>query len=166
MYGEEKKIKQVINQFDLLKKNLKLYQTMLRNYPLHGTQEEKNIYLKQNEILENTCERTIRSYCLFISYEVISPCLAETSKSLYIATIGINDKEKIKEAVFFLCRAFHKEWLYAADEEVRLQFCDVVKEMKDIIGSEEWEELKMLTTLLDCRDNSKNRGTSVWWNEK
>ena len=95
--------------------------------------------------------------------------MAEVSKQLYLATfkwLGLDDKQKIKEAVLLLARSCHYNWLYTSSEDVRIQFCETIKNMKDIVGKAEWEEFKVLTSMLDSDDPSKKRGADAWWEEK
>jgi hypothetical protein len=108
----------------------------------------------------------IEARCNYVSYQVISPALAEISKEHYIATfkwLGFNDKQTIKNSVIKLAHSFHNEWLFASTEEVRQQYSEVIKTLKDDFGKAEWEELKVITTLVDSNDPSKPRGADAWW---
>jgi len=160
----------ILAQYDILKQNMIFYLGVLeKNYTINVDKAEKERYFALKKRMENLKQRIMDSRCNFVSYHAISPALAESSKLLYLATfksLGFDDKQKIKDSVIFLCRSFHKEWLYTASEDVRIQFCDVVKEMKDVVGEAEWNEFETLTTLLDSADNSKKRGASAWWNDK
>ena len=166
----ENVINPILDQYDILKQNMIFYLELLeKNYTINADEAEKDRYFALKKRMENLKQCIMDSRCNFVSYHAISPALAESSKLLYLATfknLGFDDKQKIKDSVIFLCRSFHKEWLYTASEDVRIQFCDVVKEMKDVVGEAEWKEFETLTTLLDAADNSKKRGASAWWDEK
>lgn len=163
-------INPILDQYDILKQNMISYLELLKkNYTINADEAEKERYFALKKRMENLKQRIMDSRCNFVSYHAISPALAESSKLLYLATfksLVFDDKQKIKDSVILLCRSFHKEWLYTASEDVRIQFCDVVKEMKDVVGDAEWNEFETLTTLLDSADNSKKRGASAWWDEK
>jgi len=170
LLSDKNTINPILAQYDILKQNIIFYFGVLeKNYTINADEAEKERYFALKKRMENLKQRIMDSRCNFVSYHAISPALAESSKLLYLATfksLGFDDKQKIKDSVIFLCRSFHKEWLYTASEDVRIQFCDVVKEMKDVVGEAEWNEFETLTTLLDSADNSKKRGASAWWNDK
>jgi hypothetical protein len=74
--------KQILDQFDLLKKNLKLYQGLLEDYPLQGTPKEKEEYQELKGFLSKACQRTMVARCNFISYNIIySTAMAQSSPS-------------------------------------------------------------------------------------
>ena len=73
------------------------------------------------------------------------------------------DKEAFKTAVKNLSASCHQNLLMQSNDEVRFQFFEVQKVLKAQAGKEEFEELKVLTTLQDSNDPSKKRGADAWW---
>ena len=169
-FVDKDKANATLLQYDIIKKNLKIYMNLLiTKYPLTGSTSDKQAYLNLKRQCEILKRNIIASRCNYVSYHVVSPRMAEVSKQLYLATfkwLGLDDKQKIKEAVLLLARSCHYNWLYTSYEDVRIQFCETIKNMKDIVGKAEWEEFKVLTSMLDADDPSKKRGADAWWEEK
>ena len=169
-FVDKDKANATLLQYDIIKKNLKIYMNLLiTKYPLTGSTSDKQAYLNLKRQCEILKRNIIASRCNYVSYHVVSPRMAEISKQLYLATfkwLGLDDKQKIKEAVLLLARSCHYNWLYTSYEDVRIQFCETIKNMKDIVGKAEWEEFKVLTSMLDSDDPSKKRGADAWWEEK
>ena len=169
-FEDKDKANATLQQYDILKKNLQIYINLLTTkYPVTGNSNDKQAYLLLKHRCETLKKNIIAYRCNYVSYHVVSPRMAEVSKQLYLATfkwLGLDDKQKIKESVLYLARSCHYNWLYTSSEDVRIQFCEVVKEMKDNIGKAEWEEFKVLTSMLDSSDPSKKRGADAWWEEK
>ena len=165
---EKEKANDIISQYDLLRNSMKIYLDILsKSYPLDASEETKNEYISTRKRAETLKEKIIDAHCNYISYQVISPALAEVSKEFYIATekwLGFDDKQKIMESITLLTHSFHNDWLFSASEDVRKQYCEVVKSLKSEIGKAEWEEYKVITTMLDSNDPSKPRGANAWWN--
>lgn len=164
---EKEKAKRIIAQYEILRGSLKIYlDTLSKKYPVDDADSEKQFYFKLRDRAEALKKRLIDARCNYISYQVISPTLAEVSKELYLATskwLELDDKQKIKDSIIQMTHSFHYEWLFTSAEEVREQYCEVIKAMKDNIGKAEWEQYKVITTMLDSEDPSKPRGAEAWW---
>ena len=168
---EKDEINEVISQYDLLRDNMKLYLKILSNtYPTNVPIEMQNEHLSVKEKAERLKENLVNARCDYISYQVISPALAKVSKELYIAIppwykrwYKMKDKQRIRDAIALMAHSFHNDWLYSSSEDVRIQYCDVVKALKGEIGKAEWEEYKVITTMLNSNDPSKPRGANAWW---
>lgn len=165
--ADKEKADDVLSQYDLLRNSIKLYLEVLsKSYPLDATEETKNEYILTRKRANALKEKIIDARCNYISYQVISPTLAEVSKEFYIATekwLAFDDKQKIMESITLLTHSFHNDWLFSASEDVRKQYCEVIKSLKNEIGKAEWEEYKVITTMLDSNDPSKPRGANAWW---
>ena len=159
------KVKSNLTQYEILKRSLKFYLKVITEKYLQAHESEESQIRK----LLNTCndlkKQTAENRCAFLSFTVLSPYLAETSRKLFLATLGIDDKEKVKEAVVFLAHHCHSGWLYAVHESVREQYWNIIKAIKNALGQAEWDEMKAKTTLLDSWDESKKRGAQAWWAE-
>ncbi|MCQ2353341.1 MAG: hypothetical protein MJ033_07685 [Victivallaceae bacterium] len=160
---------EVMEQYNIIKESLKVYLAMLeKTYPMGATESEKQKYFSAYKKVNFLKEQAITQRCIYVSYNIISPALAEASKGLYIATfkwLGLDDKKKIENATIQMCHSFHKEWLKTSKEDVRFQCQAVIRDIKDRLGSAEWEELKEIATVADSNDPSKQWGASAWWNE-
>lgn len=98
---------------------------------------------------------------------MISPYLWEVQHRIFLAdsdylSLKFKDKKTLDDAVRFLAKSCHKEWLYQASEDVRLQFVDTQKALKQVASKAELEDYKVVTTLLDSLDPSKKRGADAW----
>ena len=153
----------IISQYEVARESVKKYlEILIKSYPTGDTEEAKQIFFTTKSRADALKQNLMDARCNYVSYRIISPVLAEVSKEHYIATL-LEDKHKIKDSILLLTHAFHTEWLYTSKEDIRLQFCELVKALKDDIGKAEWEELKTVTTLLDSNDPSKPRGAEAWW---
>lgn len=164
---DKEKSNAIIAQYDILRDSLKAYLDLLsKTYPVDSAEDVKHDYFAIRDRADSLRRKVIEARCNYVSYQVISPALAEISKEHYIATfkwLGFNDKQTIKNSVIKLAHSFHNEWLFASTEEVRQQYSEVIKTLKDDFGKAEWEELKVITTLVDSNDPSKPRGADAWW---
>ena len=52
-----------------------------------------------------------------------------------------------------------------ADEIVRDQFFAVFRALKELVGKEEFEELKVLQTLSDSISSEQKKGSERWWSK-
>lgn len=167
--AEKEKANEIVAQYDILRISLKKYLDILtKSYPAGEAYEIKQDYFNTRDRGEALKKNLIDARCNYISYQIISPALAEVSKEYYLATfkwLEFDDKQIIKDSITLLTHSFHNEWLFASTEEVRMQYCEMVRTLKDGIGKAEWEELKTVTTLLDSNDPSKPRGADAWWRQ-
>lgn len=157
----------IIAQYDTLRDSLQAYLDLLqKSYPASGPDDVKQLYFSIRDRAEALKKKVKDTRCNYVSYQVISPTLAEISKEHYLATfkwLGFDDKQKIRDSVIHLAHSFHNEWIFASTEEVRLQYSEVIMSLKNDVGKAEWEELKAVTTLVDSNDPSKPRGADAWW---
>ena len=158
-------VKSILKQYDIVKKSLKFYLRVTQEKYLQGYEAEESRIRKLLDKCNSLKKHAEENRCKFLSFTVLSPYLAETSRKLYLATLGVDDKKKVKESVDFLAHHCHTGWLYVVHESVREQYLDIIKKMKDAFGQAEWDEMKVRTTLLDSWDESKKRGAEVWWTE-
>ena len=157
----------IMAQYDTLRDSLQAYlDLLLKSYPTGEPDDVKQHYFSIRDRAEVLKKQVKEARCNYVSYQVISPALAEIAKEHYLATfkwLGFDDKQKIRDSVIHLAHLFHHEWIFASTEEVRLQYSEVIRSLKNDVGKAEWEELKAVTTLVDSNDPSKPRGADAWW---
>lgn len=87
----------------------------------------------------------------FFSYEVASPILAKTQQLIFIAdtskTFGV-DENILRDAARLLGTLNDDIFLHV-NQDVRNQFLDVYKELKDKAGKEQIEEMQAIQTMQD-----------------
>ncbi len=157
----------ILSQYEIIQDSLKTYIVFLtKSYPIDDNDVIKQEYFSIRDKVELLRRELIDARCNYVSYRIISPALAKVSKEHYLATfkwLGLDDKSKLRNSIIELTHSFHNEWLFTSTEEVRIQYCDVVKSLKNDVGKAEWEEFKTLSTMLDSNDPSKPRGADAWW---
>ena len=161
-------------RFDAVKNAVgALYDVVYTRCKIEGG--DRDYYLGIRKHLCSVKERLKEIRTRYLSYEVVSPYLYEAHAHLFA---GISDSwrvssfnrmypelvEKYKiEGVKLLAKSCHQQWLYSCSEDVRDQFVEVQKFMKENIGECEMKEYKVVMTLSDCNDPSKVRGADSWW---
>lgn len=103
----------------------------------------------------------------YLSYTVISPCLWEAARKIYLADsdyLALKGKDKVllDHAVVVLAYACHKQWLFQSSQDVRAQFVEVQRMLKQVASRAEMEDYSVLTTLSDTLDPTKPRGADAW----
>jgi hypothetical protein len=157
--------KKILKQFDELKKSQKKLNYILKEYIKESdTQEFKKILplLKEVKNFKNNI-KTRRTN--FISYTVISPYLADAQRYIILSdldTIGHNE-EYLKKAAKSMAKGAYKDILLESNEDVRDQFYTVFQKLKNTAGEKEWEDLKVLQTLMDSSSDAKKTGADKWW---
>lgn len=140
---------------------------------LDNDEQDHYVRIKKSINLIKGCLKTKRTR--FLSYEVVSPYIFEAHGSLFVgfsdswrasslnkAYPELVEEHKIK-GIKLLAKSCHQQWLYSCSEDVRDQFVEVQKFMKENIGECEMKEYKVVMTLSDCNDPSKVRGADAWW---
>ena len=99
---------------------------------------------------------------------MISPYLWEAERWIFLAdsnylALQFKDKQALDKAVNFLATACHKELLYQASEDIRMQFAGIQRALKQVASENELEDYKVVTTLSDSADSSKKRGADAWF---
>ena len=62
-----------------------------------------------------------------------------------------------------MARGSYKDLLLQSHEDVRDQFYHVYSFLKETAGDKEWEDLKVLQTLIDSTSSAKKTGADLWW---
>ena len=163
-----------LSRFDSAKKIIDaLYGVVTTHCKREGEDQGQYLEMKNRLVAYKKLIKEKRTH--FLSYEVVSPYLYEAHCYLFA---GISDsirassfnrmysaevEEYKREGIKLLAKACHKDWLYSCAQDVRDQFLEVQKFMKENVGDEEMEEFKVVMTLSDCNDPSKPRGADAWW---
>ena len=142
---------------------------------IKSADEDMDHYIGVKKRLSSIKRRLKTNRTRYLSYEVVSPYLYEAHCHLFV---GISDdwrKSSVNTAhpalvedcktkgVKLLAKACHKEWLYSCSQDVRDQFLEIQRFMKENVAEREYEEYKVIMTLTDCNDPSKVRGADCWW---
>jgi hypothetical protein len=157
--------KKILKQFDVLKQSQDKLSHIFKEYIKQAnTQEFKNILPLLKEV-KNFKNKIKISRTNFISYTVVSPYLANAQRYIILSNsdiIGHNEKY-LGKAVRSIAKGAYKDILLESNEDVREQFYTVFQKLKDIAGEKEWEDLKVLQTLMDSSSNDKKTGSDRWW---
>lgn len=157
-----------IENYDNLKKSVQVLQALVNQQLRKSKKEDLPQIIDFSKRIKELKSNIKNKRTQFISYDVISPYLADVARWLVISQgkwylMIFEDKEAFKMAVKNLSLACHQSLLMESTDEVRLQFFEVQKILKAQTSKEELEELKVLTSLQDSTDPSKKRGADAWW---
>ena len=162
--------RRTLAMYDLLREHIQSQLKQTENRLVEerpGDKELEALRLDLLKLKENV--RTWRTR--FVSYNLVSPFLAETVRLRRIAKDSFfqmlfnhrANAGKRLDAVSMLALACHKDILLSCTEDVRIQFCDTISGLKRISKPAEWEHFTVLTTMLDSYDPGKKRGADAWW---
>ena len=151
-----------------------LYNVVVSRCKIEG--EDWNHYIEvKKRTLSSIKERLKTNRTRFLSYEVVSPYLYEAHCHLFS---GIADDWRVSsfnkkypkdveafktKGVKLLAKACHKDWLYSCSQDVRDQFLEIQRFVKNNVAEREYEEYKVIMTLGDCIGPDKVRGADYWW---
>ena len=168
----KEKAREAAAQYDRIKTHLKYCIELLdKHYPLasfgENTEEQETILKLKNDA-RDAKDRLICNRCVFISYGVVDPVLAETEKYIYLSRgkwwkLYQPDYENLKLGITFMAHAFNNTWLFECDEPTRMHFYQVQTKLKEMSARRRWEDFIVMTTLMDSWDPSKYRGAEAWW---
>ncbi|WP_415519888.1 MAG: hypothetical protein ACEB74_05970 [Desulfovibrio aminophilus] len=126
-------------------------------------QQYNNKIVHDYKILIRAKEDFIKSRTRYVSYVIISPRLAVASQLVYLAkneNLLITNEDFLRQAA--VAMAFTGPLLKSANEDVRVQFAEVYRELKDAAGKVQLDEYKVITTLIDKIGNGE-LGGEVWY---
>lgn len=155
----------VLEQYDILKKAVSCMETTTKAKMLSiaGDEEEEDRWLDVWRQVKQLKTKMKEARTQYLSYMVVSPCLWEVERMLYLSDgIVSSDKEKIEEAVSNLSHSCHKVWLCECEESVRTQFYGIRRQINKLCSEAVRKELEVLGTLLDSNDPSKKMGADAW----
>lgn len=160
---EDSQVTSVMAQYDMLKTSYLHLNELLRS-ELQNTDDYESLIPLVEQLAEMKNE-LVGNRTIYLSYNVLSPYYCKVEQLLILGHTQwyrSNDQNKLNQAVYLLAKAGHKAWLYQCNEDVRLQFLDCKKRLKDTVGKEEFEEYKLRSSLQNSLDNSKQRGGELW----
>ena len=160
------KVQLVLENYDIVKSVIvyleKTLKAEIKKNPdtMDSTLSQLQIVREQKNLLKGNRTK-------YLSYVVISPYLWEAERQIFLAdndylALKFRDKENLDDAVHFLAKACHKEWLYQSSEDVRQQFESAQRALKQVASKTELDDYKVVTTLADSLDPSKKRGEDAW----
>lgn len=105
----------------------------------------------------------------FISYDIASPHIARASQLVFIAdqanTLSIgHSEEALRQAARVLVQGSYADILQESQDDVKEQFIETFRKIKELAGKAELEELQVLQTLHDKISSESKRGPDRWWN--
>lgn len=158
---------QILNTYDSIKLIIMSLEKNCKT-EIKKNSEKFDSLLKILKEIRTLKKRLKNDRTTFLSYNVISPYLWEAERQIFLAdsdylALQIKNKETLDNAVMVLSKACHKEWLYQASEDVRMQFIGTQKALKQVASKTELEDYKVVTTLSDSIDSSKKRGADAWF---
>ena len=106
--------------------------------------------------------------CYFISYDVISPALNRTKQLVFLSenakilSIG-HSMDYLRQAVEFMGQgAGDQQLILAAEPDVRMEFIEVYRLLKETAGTAEFEELRVFARLQDKTGGERSLGYQRW----
>jgi hypothetical protein len=115
-----------------------------------------------DEMLENISK--IR--CDYISYMIVSPYLGEAERFLIMAktdnTFGFGHNRSELEKCAAAMRLGKDGLIMETNLDVRKQFMEIVKAIKEIAGEAEYKQLEVIQTLADKVGNKEPKGSDRW----
>jgi hypothetical protein len=122
----------------------------------------------------NFQDMLIKDRGLYLSFEVVSPSLARAEQLIYVSKmkgyanpklgiLPLHDRPELRAALRTMERVAGQDNLLEADMSVRDQFMKVYSLIKNMAGSAEFEDLKVLGTLTDSVSKEKVLGHRRWW---
>lgn len=151
-----------LKQYDAIKDALGKWIEM----EMKQTSLRKNLrqHIQVKKRLDSLKETIVKERTSFLSYSVMSPILAETSRRFWLANqrfIG-HDKETTQTAVEFLSKHTQANWPRECSEDVRRQWFEVLKQLKGMAGEAERQEYEALAGILKP-DSDATLGGKAWW---
>lgn len=162
--------RQTLARYELLRKYVQALLEQTEATLVNDRPGDANLEALRADLLK--LKRAVRiNRTQFVSYDLVSPFLAETVRLRRIADDSFfqmlfNHKAnagKRLDAVSMLALACHKNILMSCTEDVRMQFVDTISGLRRLSKPVEWEHFTMVTTLLDSFDPAKKRGADAWW---
>ena len=160
--ANEASVTETLDQYDVLKDFIQKWIDLERTQATNL----KNVsrHLKTIKHLERIKATVVKNREQFLSYEALSPVLAETSRRLALApkTWGGHHTTKVRSAVDYLSDHAKQEWPKQCDREVRLQFLNLLSELKELVGETKFKDLEVRAAILKS-DSDNTIGGKSWW---
>ena len=101
----------------------------------------------------------------YLSYNVVSPCLALASQLIFMSKKKgwlFADEDLLREAAGAMTLGADQGNIRECHSDVRMQFLKVARDLKECAGKALFEECKVIQTLSD-KINNNDLGESAWW---
>jgi len=150
-----------IYEYNILKDSQTKLLNELNNLILNNQKNELILLLNKQSNLKKEIKYSYKTY---ISYTEISPYLAYADYYIYLAdNHWFGHDNELKKSVKAISHGAYKDIILQANEDVRDQFYEVYSKLKEVAGSKEWEDLKVLQTLSNTMSVKKKTGIDLWW---
>jgi len=160
-----KNAKQILTEYNELRKSQQALKRLLNRYIKESNTDEFKILLSILKNYKNLKNKIKIQRTNFVSYSVVSPYLADAHRNIIISnndTIG-HDESYLQKSARLMAKGAYNNILLESNEDVRNQFYNVFKLLKETAGEKELEDLKVLQTLMDSASKQKQNGADKWW---
>ena len=162
-------VKLILEDFDGLRESQRQLKGILEQKVTDATDSHMRSVLPLLDEQKRLCATIRDARCSYVSYDVVSPYLARARQLTHIAINSSilklsHSTEALKEAAMVLNMGAYGSILVQCQQDVKLQFVGVWKEMKETAGTAEMEELKVIQSYADTISQDKPTGVDVWWN--
>lgn len=162
--------RKVINSYDVLKRSSNILVKNLDFLLMRPDVKNVEEVLKIKSELNDHFKQVAFTRSNYISYDVISPSLNRAKQLIFLAdnakllSIG-HSSDLLREAVKVMEQGAYHEIILQAHQDVRDEFLEVYKLLKNTAGSAEFEELKVFGTLQDKISRERMLGYERWQNQ-
>ena len=164
----ESQIEKTLDTYKILKQSylemMRVLDQLIAKTGLADLKETIEIKRAQKEFFEEVAQRRSQ----FISYDVISPSLNRTKQLIFLSehdkifSIG-HSMDYLRQAVKFMGKgAGDQQLILQAEPDVRREFVEVYKLLKETAGAAEFEELKFFAKLQDKIGEKRSVGYQRW----
>jgi len=161
-------IEKTLDTYKLLKQSylemMRVLDQLIAKTGLADLKETIEIKRAQKEYFKEVAQRRSQ----FISYDAISPSLNRTKQLILLSehdkilSIG-HSMDYLRQAVEFMGKgAGDQQLILQAERDVRMEFVEVYKLLKETAGAAEFEELKFFAKLQDKIGEKRSVGYQRW----
>jgi len=157
--------KQILTKYNELRKSQQALKRLLNRYIKESNINEFKTLLSILKNYKNLKNKIKTQRTNFVSYSVVSPYLADAHRNIIISNddaIG-HDESYLQKSARLMAKGAYNDILLESNEDVRNQFYNVFKLLKETAGEKELEDLKVLQTLMDSSSKQKQNGADKWW---
>ena len=157
-----KEAKEVLSLYNILKTSQINLHKQLETFALAEPSNQIIGLMNEQSRLKKEIKERYQNY---ISYTIVSPYLAFADYQIFVSNekwIG-HDYDKLEKAAKAMAKGAYKDILLESNEDVRDQFYRVFQRLKNTAGDKEWEDLRVVQTLVNSSSISKKTGIDIWW---
>ena len=157
--------KDILEKYNKLKKSQQTLKQLLNKYIIESNDSEFKSLLPILTNYKSLKNKIKTQRTNFVSYTVVSPYLADAHRYIILSNDDIvgHNENYLQKAAEQMAKGAYKDILLESNEDVREQFYNVYRLLKDVAGDKELEDLKVLQTLMDSSSRTKQNGADKWW---